>query len=347
MKKRTALTAALAALLLLLTACADDVAVSGTHTHAPAGSWQVNGSAHWHLCECGEKTDAADHTVTDFICTVCGAEIFSMDDGTSQVSLCDDAGRSLLFAVYTDADGAELYSYRYTYSEDGSKMYEKSYEAGKLVSEQDYLLDKDFSQTTLRSVRYNEDGSYSLTEYDERGSETLEAEYGADGKAVYETRYENDYDADGNRTLRRTYEGSRLVNETEFLFGSDEEGSWSMSAKQTDYHEDGSRTVSDADWENNTWSMNVTYAADGTVLEHIRYEYVKDENGEDLCSKGYRNGRLFEEAGRRVNEAGEAIGTYFTDYSEDGTKAVREYDLNFDLVKSTIYGADGTVISES
>ena len=131
----------------------------------------------------------------------------------------------------------------------------------------------------------------------------------------------------------------------EYVFGSDEYGSWSMSGKTTTYHEDGTKTVSDGDVEA-TWSSEITYAADGTVLEEIRYEYLRDENGNDLGSKGYRNGKLFKEATVIQDADGNTTSVLMTDYNEDGTKTVREYADAFELVKEIIYDADGSVISE-
>jgi len=401
--------------VLLLSACG--------HTHSASGSWNSDFENHWRLCECGEKVDVAAHTLEDGICTVCGSEIATYEDGTAllvcyneygdvsrvlsygadgtvdyderveytyddqgvmlaqktygndvlnseyeyakdsngeayvckEVYYYDDGAKdsneydengNVLYSAAYDETGAVMYAYEYEYSPEAGWMHEKAYEGDRLTSEQEFLMDEEGNQITTRYVYYNEDGSSSVTEYDELGNETLVAYYDADGNPESEARYENEYDAEGNLILRRTYEGDRLTEEMEYLFGSDEDGSWSMSGKTTTYYEDGSKHVEDSDPEG-TWSTETTYDADGNVVEELRYEYEEDENGEFVGSKGYRDGRLFQEVQTIQGADGETTGTIWIDYHEDGGRTVTEYDETFELVKETIYDAAGNVVSES
>ena len=414
--KNCVLSLLLAGTMLLLTAC-------GGHTHSASGGWSSDLENHWHRCECGEKVDAAAHTIENDVCTVCCTEImiyeggekqlltyneygactqnvfyeadgsvgyeerfeytydadgnklscksFSgetlnyeeeyalnasgesylfkettcWEDGTSSVNEYDEDGNTLRSTSY-DAEGNPDYSYEYEYSPEAGWMREKAYEGDRLTSEQEFLMDEEGNQITIRYVYYNEDGSFSVSEYDERGKETLEAYYDAEGKLESEAHYENEYDAEGNLILRRTYEGDRLTEEMEFLFGADENGSWSMSGKTTTYYEDGSKHVEDNDPEG-AWATEITYDADGNVVEELRYEYEEDENGEFVGSKGYRDGRLFQEVQTIQGADGETTGTIWIDYHEDGGRTVTEYDETFELVKETIYDAAGNVVSES
>ena len=318
--------------------------VLSCYAHAPMEGWHCDLENHWQLCDCGEKMNEGAHTVTDFVCTVCGAEIIPFDDGTGQLSITDDKGNCVRYGLY-DEDGSMMYGSEFEYGEDGTWMLEKQLEGDRLVAEQKFLLEEDM-QTVVKYVTYNEDGSYAVTEYDRYGNDTLEGSYDAAGNAEYERSYENEYDADGNRTLRLTYENGRLIEEMEFVFGQDEDGnSWSQSGKTTTYHEDGTKTVTDNDLAA-TWSSEITYDAQGNVVEDIRYEYLYDDNGESVGSKGYRNGDLFVEVHNIVNEDGEATGLLWTDYNEDGSKTVKEYNAEFDLIKETVCDADGNVISE-
>ena len=98
-----------------------------------------------------------------------------------------------------------------------------------------------------------------------------------------------------------------------------------MSGKTTVYHEDGTKTVSDQD-VGGTWSYEITYDAEGSVVEEIRYEYEQDEEGESIGSKGYRNGKLFAEVYQILDESGEAQGLAMVSYEEDGSKSICEYD---------------------
>ena len=318
--------------------------VLSCYAHAPMEGWDCDLENHWQQCDCGETLNESAHTVVDFVCTVCGAEIISFYDGTGQLAVYDDKGNCIRYGMY-DEDGSRMYGSEYEYSEDGSWMLEKQYEGDHLVAEQKILLEEDM-QITLKYVMYNEDGSYAVTEYDRYGNETLEGNYDTAGNAEYERSYINEYDTDGNRTLRLTYENGRLIEEMAFVFGQDEDGNiWSQSGKTTTYHEDGTKTVADGD-QAATWSSEITYDADGNVVEDIRYEYLYDENGESVGSKGYRNGALFVEVHNIVDEEGEAIGFLWTDYNEDGTKIVREYNAEFAVVSETTYDADGNVVSE-
>ncbi len=59
------------------------------HVCAPDGDWKSNAAEHWHVCECGQTLDRAEHTAGDFVdvegggqaqyCTVCGYEMAYRD----------------------------------------------------------------------------------------------------------------------------------------------------------------------------------------------------------------------------------------------------------------------------
>lgn len=324
-------------LLALLTAC-------GGHTHRAANGWIGDLKYHWQMCECGEKLDYGAHALDNDWCTVCGGEVFVFEEGGGQFATYNENGDQLCCLTYA-ADGTMEFAFAYEYGD--GRMTETEYAADRLSAKREFAMDAEGNQVLVGDIAYNEDGSYTVYQYDLRGNETLEGSYAADGKAESEVRYENEYDAAGNRTLRRTFVGDVLTEEMEFLFGSDEEGSWSMSGKTTTYHADGSKTVKDGDYENNLWGAEVTYAADGTVLEELRYTYEYDEQGESVASKGYKNGKLFRESAAVKNADGESIGFTITDYAEDGSKTVREYNDKLDEVKKTTYDAAGNVVEQS
>lgn len=415
MKKLLLLSFSFALLLTIPTACG--------HTHTATGSWSSDLKNHWQLCECGETFNSGSHTLENDVCTVCGSEIVTYEDGGGYLSLCNEHGDCVYAAYYAadgsveheeryeytyDADGSMLaetyydgetlsaeYEYaqsssgeiyfakatnynedgsrstgeydeagnmlyyaniaadgsvwdaaEYTYNDSGSWMGIKEYVNGTLAAEREYSLDADGNTLPLREITYNEDGSWYGIEYDLYGNEVIEIENDADGNVVMDRRFEHDYDAEGNKTLTKTYENGILIEEVEFLFGSDDEGSWSMSGKTTIYHEDGSKTVSDTDLEA-TWHTEITYDAAGNVVEELRYEYDQDEGGNATGSRGYKNGRLFTETQAITGPDGESAGMLWIDYHEDGSKTVSELDENLELVKETVYDAAGNVISES
>jgi hypothetical protein len=77
MKKTLALILPLI-VLLLCTGCVAQI----FHKHEPSnGQLDRNLTEHWISCTCGEKIDAADHTLDGDICTVCNSKI--VDDGDS------------------------------------------------------------------------------------------------------------------------------------------------------------------------------------------------------------------------------------------------------------------------
>ena len=320
--------------LMLLTAC------SG-HTHS-FNRWSADPTNHWHTCECGETADRSAHSPDGSHCTVCGCDIFTPDDESIHIAFSNEQGNYVYYARHA-LDGSVISAFEYEYGD--GWMTETEYAADILTARREYALDPLGNQTTLKDISYSEDGSFTVTAFDEYGNETLSGRYAADGRAESEITYENVYDANGNRTLCRTYTDGVLTQEMEFRFGSDAEGSWSTSGKTTTYHEDGSKTVEDSA-EDSTWATTITYDANGVVTEEIRYVYEYNDQGEAVGAKGYRNGTLFEESRSTRGPNGEALGFAIISYEEDGSKTVWEYDDKLAMVKETVYDAHGHVISD-
>ncbi len=270
-------------------------------------------------------------------------DTYYYEDGTKEVTEYD-TNWNLIFSAYYDADGSVLHSTSYEYNEEYTWMSETFYSGEMLAAERTYSIDADGVTELLTEKTYNEDGSWIGMEYDLYGNQVIEIQSDAEGNVELDRRYEHTYDAEGNRTLTKTYNNGVLVEEVEYLFGSDDNGSWSMSGKTTVYHEDGTKTVSDSDSEA-TWSTEITYDADGNVLEEIRYEYDKNEDGDSTGSRGYKNGKLFVETKVITGSDGETTGIHWIDYHDDGTKTVTEYDDMFELISKTVYDAAGNVIS--
>lgn len=36
--------------------------------------WKYDETGHWHECECGKKSEVADHDMVDGVCSICGYE---------------------------------------------------------------------------------------------------------------------------------------------------------------------------------------------------------------------------------------------------------------------------------
>lgn len=327
----------LAAMLLLFTTGCGSTAQgqNDAHQHVIIGSWRADSENHWHLCEDGEIIDQAAHTIEDYTCTECGAEVLTYEDGSAQVAFYNAQGNYTDLTYYY-ADGS-CDRMEFAYNDDATWMEVKYYVNDFLTQEGTYSVDADGLQSPITEISYGEDGSYYGTEYDAFGELIIEIYTDAEGNTTQEMRYEHTYDADGNKEKTLCYTNGVLTEETEFLHFEDAEGSWSISGKNTIYNEDGSKVVSESDYENSTWSTQTTYDAEGNVTEELRYEYEKDENGEDSHSRGYKNGVLFQEAYPTYDENGEGNGFVFVEYDEDGGKTVTEYDKNFDVINETVY----------
>lgn len=193
--------------------------------------------------------------------TYMAKETYYNADGTRHSSEYDENWNTLHSASYA-ADGSVEYAYEYEYSADGSWMGEKSYQGDMLISEQEYLLDAEGSQTTIRHIFYNEDGSSTLCEYDEYGNETLEITYDAAGNVTHELRYEYEYDENGNQISGKGYENGRLFEQAQTIIGSDGE---TESVFMISYDADGGKIVREYD---NSFDLvkETIYDAYGNVI---------------------------------------------------------------------------------
>lgn len=340
MKKKIVTAGLIGILLAAAAACGDAQDAASTHTHVIVGGWQMDAEKHWHVCENGENVDEEPHKLENDVCTVCGSEIFTYEDGSAQLAVYDEQGNCTQLSVYGTDGSVERTEYEY--NEDGSWMSEKVYTDEVLSAERTYEVDADGLQTPITEILYNEDGSYTGMEYDVFGELVIEVYVDAQGNTEHELRYEHTYDDANHKEKTMTYSDGVLIEETEYINGTNEDGSWSMSAKTTVYHDDGTKTVTDSDEELN-WFTEITYDAEGNVTEELRYEYEKNEEGEDIGSKGYRNGDLFQEFAQVTNADGEVTGFMEINYAEDGGKTVCEYDENFEVIKETVYDADGNI----
>ena len=266
------------------------------------------------------------------------------EDGSYQRDTYDENFNTLRTVYFSAEENTETES-RYTYSEDGSRMSEQQYQNGTLTYEQECRWNEEGFWEMFSERYYGEDESIAYT-YDDSGNPLSEIHYKPDGSVDVEYTYENVYDLAGDLMLKRTFTNGMLTMEMEYIYGTDADGSsWSRSGKTTEYYGDGTYMIRDGDLEN-TWSSEITYAADGSIINELRYEYLYDENGNSIGSKGYENGRLTTEYAAILDENGKSIGLTTTNYYEDGTKTVCEFDSQMELVSETTYNADGNPVNQ-
>ncbi len=84
------------------------------------------------------------------------------------------------------------------------------------------------------------------------------------------------------------------------------------------------------------------YDADGQLVSETVSEYAYDANGNLLKCKETVDGRLNSETEYTVSD-GESIDAKYTQYNEDGSKFINEYDGNGNVIKLIDYDAEGNV----
>ncbi len=194
------------------------------------------------------------------------------EDGSKCVYEYNENGDSTGYEVY-DENGTKTESYRSEYitDEKGDLIGEKVYQDGELWQEMKYASGNDGTEDYLyitEMVNYAEDGSRTVEVYDENGETVKELGYDAEGKKLYdyELKYiydraanltaiekiengevkqevEYEYNSDGDLISEKTYEGEKLIKESQYIT-TDE---FTYESKVVVYNEDGTTTVQEYD----------------------------------------------------------------------------------------------------
>ena len=155
MKKMIAMLMALA-MIAAMTACS-------SHTHTEGENWEADSTGHWKVCtECGEKTQAGDHTLNDESkCTVCASDVMKWDDSVSLYTY--DAYENIIKMADYDLDGNLLSETvnEYEYDANGNITGVTEYINGNLSGETEYTV-SDGESIPVKYTQYNEDGSLSM-----------------------------------------------------------------------------------------------------------------------------------------------------------------------------------------
>ena len=321
----------------LLTAC-------GGHTHSAEGNWVSNLENHWKFCECGEQVEAAAHTLDNDVCTVCGSEIVTYEDGTKMLAAYNEYGDNTQFVFYA-ADGSVESEERYEheYDADGNKVRETTYIDGVLSSELKYDKTAAGEVYMTEDVCYFEDGTQCVNVYDEAGNLVRFVSYASDGSVEFDYLYE--YNADGSWMSEKVYYGETLTSEREYSVDAD---GCQNTLKEITYNEDGSWVGIEYDlYENEV--IEIHSDAEGNVELDRRYEHTYDADGNKTLTKTYDNGVLTEEVEYFVgsDEYGSwSMSGKTTVYHEDGSKTVSDQDLEATWSSEITYDASGNVVEE-
>ncbi|MBQ9832855.1 MAG: hypothetical protein IJO48_03885 [Clostridia bacterium] len=302
----------------MLSACSIAGSGNAGHTHSPSDEWDRNAQQHWHACECGEKIDAADHSITDSVCSVCQSKIWDFDDSV-EVCNYNEQGELIRSTLY-DADGnaSSDIRYEFEYNADNIRISTTVYENGRMIEKTEYATNADGESIAVKITNWLGDGLSVINEYDENGDVTAMYSYDEANKLTFEGHYEYSLTADGE-SYQSKLEEHDLTTDTKY------------ACEYNEYEDILSR---------------IFYNTDGTVKSSERYEYGYDENGKKLWCKTYTNDILtYEVVSYASGSDGESSWRYpkkAIEYYDDGTKLVSEYDEKGNPYIETYFKADGT-----
>ena len=239
------------------------------------------------------------------------------EDGTTSVNTYDTYGNCVRAAVY-NADGTlscEILS-EYTPIEDdwfGTYFYESKtttiFDTGETFSKE--------------TNRYG-DTLRSCNTY-------------ADGTAWSDTSYEYGYRG-GSKLWSKQYSFGVLTSEDFF----NEEGN---CEKTIEHLEDGATLVSLYN-DMGDVTAETAYAADGSIRSSTAHEYVYDSEMTLLEYRMYVDSILTKETLYAYTEEMMLSGYTETVYHPDGTHSSAFYDDSFELIRTVVYAADGSILRE-
>lgn len=274
-----------------------------------------------------------------------GCEYFS--DGVLQGRdeyLPDGNGGTVIFSSSSFFEGETNYN---EYDEYGNMVYYAHYNADNVItheSRSEYAPDSNGDYYECREISTYEDGSCSETEYNQYGEATLRRFCDADGNPLSEDVWEYGYSEEGKMEWMKEYRDGVLIREIlNFAVFTDE---WDVTSgypeNVIEYYEDGSRLVI-FNGTNSEPETETLYNADGSVawVRSYKYEYFEDGNWKRILV--YQDDVLIRDTQYAMGEEWSRKASV-TEYHEDGTRTVWEYDENEEIVSEKNYDADGNEI---
>lgn len=292
------------------------------HVHTATGVWERDAKEHWQVCEDGEKLNVAEHTFDEeSICTVCKSMVDRTDEGEAYVNTYDEQGNLIRYTYY----GA-----------DGSAVTE-------IVSE--YATDAEGNYYEKKSTEYDYASSaIYISEYNEYEDQTARTVTDLDGNVQQKDRFDREYNADGDPVWEKSYTNDVLVQEIpSYKTYTDGEYSMRFPASVIDYYEDGSKLVTEYNDQGEV-DKETSYKADGTVETALHYVYEYDAEGNRKRIQTYEGEQLVKDEEYAVSADGWSYMAKETEYHKDGTKTVREYNENDELINESKYDAEGNLI---
>lgn len=163
--------------------------------------------------------------------------------------------------TYTSVDGESVIARCISYAEDGTKFINDYDEYGNVVrlisydaegnvdyqSESEYALSADGVWYEAKCTSTEQDGSVSVGTFSENEDQIGLIRYDAAGSILCSYAWEYTYDEDGNWQTMKYYRDGVLAEETLYKTVTTEDGSTTYPETVTEYHEDGTQTVTTYD----------------------------------------------------------------------------------------------------
>lgn len=233
----------------------------------------------WYFNENGDPLKMADYDKNGNVITESVYEYKYDADGNLIYSVETTDGVITGENSYTVVDGESVASQYIGYMDDGSKFVNEYDEYGNTVrivtydsdgnedttEDREYALSADEQWYESKCVSIESDGSKVISEYSEMGDQTGVTRYDADGNFVFSYLWEYTYDDDGNWQNIKEYLNDALHLDTVYATVTTEDGSMTYPETVTKYNEEGGKTVTVYDAENNIIS-ETHYDANGNVI---------------------------------------------------------------------------------
>lgn len=164
-------------------------------------------------------------------------------------------------STYRVVDGESVVSQYISYADDGTKFTNDYDEYGNVVllvsydaegnetsrNESEYAQTTDGEWYECWGKQTEQDGTVYVGTYNENGDQIGWIWYDADGTVVLTKTWEYTYDNDGNRQTMKFYCDDVLKEEMIYKTVTTEDGSTTYPETVTEYHEDGTTTVTNYD----------------------------------------------------------------------------------------------------
>ncbi len=295
------------------------------HTHTAAtDEWECNVTEHWQLCaEDGERMNVEAHSLGEVpLCSVCRRTILAYTDGSGRVSGYNQQGT---IHRSTDFDAA------------GNKVYE-------LISE--YAEDANGSTYLAKTTEFDQTGPFIyVEEFNEYGDLTGTSISNPDGHGSQTNRFEYGYDENGVMLWKFSYTNGVLIQEQHnFMTYENENISRFFPEKIIDHYQDGTQVLTVHN-DRGLVIKEATYdMANGTLEKEILYGYEFHDDGGYKRITIHENGRLIQDTEYARTAQGLSYVVRDTEYYEDGSKTVREYDESSKPIGEYTYDAAGNLM---